>query len=95
LIYFSLLIIITPVSASTVTDEIPHQGVSLFPEVEDSMAELPLLKDGSLSSVAASRVHDLEQALAYEETILGEGFVESLAVCVAVACLVMLPLLDW
>jgi hypothetical protein len=78
------------------TDEAasPHQSLGLFPEVEEPMKELPSLKDGSISAVAANRVHELEQALAYEETVLGESFMESLALCLVVAALAAIPFLD-
>jgi hypothetical protein len=65
----------------------------LFPEVEEKMEELPHLKDNTQQSQLENFVHAAELELAYEETVLGEPVLETLAICGVVAALALAPVL--
>jgi hypothetical protein len=64
---------------------------SLFPEVEDKMAELPHLKDQTRSSAVEKVLHEAEHDLAIAESVLEESTLETLAMCSVVLGLIILP----
>lgn len=64
---------------------------SLFPEVEDKMAELPHLKDHTQSSAVEKVLHEAEHDLALAESVLEESTLETLAMCSVVLALIVLP----
>jgi hypothetical protein len=61
---------------------------SLFPEVEDKMAELPHLKDNTRSSAVEKVLHGAEHDLALAESVLEESTLETLAMCSVVMALI-------
>jgi hypothetical protein len=63
---------------------------TLFPEVEDQMAELPHLKDGTPSAKAQAIIEDSKN-LAVVEELIEDGMMESLAICAMIGLLVLAP----
>ena len=64
---------------------------SLFPEVEEKMAELPHLKDDTVSKKAEDFVHQAELVALEQESILDEETLEAAAICLVIAGLLFLP----
>jgi len=62
-------------------------NVNLFPEVEDSMKELPHLKDGTLTD----EIKKQEKLFFLEENFLEENVLETIAFCGILAVLMMAP----
>ena len=60
---------------------------TLFPEVEDSMAELPHLKDGTM----AAKGIDQEKLFMLEETFFEENVAETILFCAILAVLMIAP----
>jgi hypothetical protein len=63
---------------------------TLFPEVEDNMAELPHLKDVPSSAKAKTIIED-SKSLAVVEELIEDGMMESLAICAMIGLLVLAP----
>lgn len=61
--------------------------INLFPEVEDSMEELPHLKDGTM----AQKVAKQEEFLFVEGELFEENVLETLAFCGVLALLMFAP----
>ena len=59
---------------------------TLFPEVEEPMAELPHLKDGTVEDIVKK-----EERILFFEELVEEGVVESLLFCGLIALAVLAP----
>ena len=71
-----------------------EQHSTLFPPEIDSavaMQELPHLTDTTDSLEVQKTIRNAERELIFEETFLEEGILETLAMCLTVAFLVLLP----
>ena len=63
------------------------RDVNLFPEIEDSMEELPHLKDGTL----AQEVAEQKKLFFLEEAFLEENVLETVGFCAVLALLMFAP----